>query len=108
MKPAAPHRPCQSDRHSEERREDVTENRGGRFRSESVSVLDRHDLPPLVSQLDIADRLGVTRHAVKQWRRRHGDFPLPALYIDLGEKPVWVWSDVWAWALKRMKRMRAR
>src|SRR5690606_22614898 len=83
-KPAAS--PAQSDRHSEERREDVTENRGGRFRSESVSVLDRHDLPPLVSQLDIADRLGVTRHAVKQWRRRHGDFPLPALYIDLGEK----------------------
>ena len=52
----------------------------------------------LVSVTDIADRVGVTREAVRHWssgKRRAGRFPTP-LGSPSGSK-VWEWSAVHAW-----------
>lgn len=49
-----------------------------------------------VGTIEIAERLGVTRDAVNQWRRRPLDFPEPQWTI--GGRPAWEWADVEAWA----------
>lgn len=52
----------------------------------------------LVNITDIADRVGVTREAVRNWasgRRRTGVFPLP---LDTpGGQKVWEWAAVHSW-----------
>ncbi|HMR94329.1 MAG TPA: hypothetical protein PKE05_02225 [Microthrixaceae bacterium] len=52
----------------------------------------------LVNITDIADRVGVSREAVRNWasgRRRTGVFPLP---LDTpGGQKVWEWAAVHAW-----------
>lgn len=45
---------------------------------------------------EIADRLGVTRDAVNQWRKRNLGFPAPAWTV--GGRPCWAWQDVHQWA----------
>lgn len=52
--------------------------------------------PEPVSTTEIAERLGVTVHAVRRWRVRHEDFPAP--WVTLAVGPVWRWLEVEAWA----------
>ncbi|HZA75497.1 MAG TPA: hypothetical protein VE623_03810 [Acidimicrobiales bacterium] len=49
-----------------------------------------------VGTIEIAERLGVTRDAVNQWRRRGLGFPEPQW--NVGGRPAWEWEDVEAWA----------
>lgn len=58
--------------------------------------------PEPVSATEIAERLGVTVHAVRRWRTRHDTFPQP--WVTLAVGPIWRWSDVAAWA-KRTGRL---
>lgn len=51
----------------------------------------------IVDQAAIAERLSVTKDAVKKWRLRHPDFPRPTANLAMG--PVWVWRDVHRWAV---------
>jgi hypothetical protein len=51
-----------------------------------------------VGTIEIAERLGVTRDAVNQWRRRGIGFPEPRW--NVGGRPAWEWEDVEAWARK--------
>ncbi|MQA84615.1 MAG: hypothetical protein GEV03_08330 [Streptosporangiales bacterium] len=54
---------------------------------------------PLVSTLDIAERLGITREAVRlatNGKVRGGGFPVSALSPN-GRHRLWRWSDVAAW-----------
>jgi hypothetical protein len=53
----------------------------------------------LVSISDIAERIGVTREAVRNWANgtRKAGFPLPRGIVGDAIK-VWAWSDVDAWA----------
>lgn len=48
-----------------------------------------------VGTMEIAERLGVTRHAVDKWRQRDPTFPEPRWKI--GGRPAWNWADVEAW-----------
>jgi hypothetical protein len=49
-----------------------------------------------VGTIEIAERLGVTRDAVNQWRKRGLGFPEPRWAV--GGRPAWEWEDVEAWA----------
>lgn len=51
----------------------------------------------LVSQVEIAERLGVTVKAVEKWRERE-KFPPPEWTLAIG--PVWRWSTVARWSQK--------
>lgn len=46
----------------------------------------------------IAERLGVKKGTVHQWRFRHDDFPAPDGNLSTG--PIWRWSTVKTWASK--------
>jgi len=52
----------------------------------------------IVSGAEIGRRLGVTREAVRQWRRRPG-FPEPVGRV--GQAIAWNWEDVRRWAEQR-------
>lgn len=50
----------------------------------------------LVTNADIADRLGLSPHTIVQWRARFkGEFPEPK--AQHGMAYVWEWADVYAW-----------
>lgn len=49
----------------------------------------------LVSITEIADRLGVQKNTVDQWRWRK---LFPAADFDLGVGPIWRWETVRSWA----------
>lgn len=56
----------------------------------------------LVTQSDIAARVGVSREAVRKWTRREGDKPFPAPFDTVGggdtrSSKVWQWADAVAW-----------
>ena len=51
----------------------------------------------LVGVPEIAERLGVTVHAVRRWRQRSLAFPDP-LAIVATSVPVWEWRTVERWA----------
>ena len=44
---------------------------------------------------DIATRAGVQPVTVRQWRRRHAEFPPPRWTVSA--KPTWEWADVVRW-----------
>jgi hypothetical protein len=58
----------------------------------------------LVNISDVADRIGVTREAVRNWasgKRRTGEFPIP---LDTpGGQKVWEWATVHAWLRHNLK-----
>lgn len=59
----------------------------------------RVEADPLVSTLDVAERLGITREAVRlaiNGQVRGGGFPASALSPN-GRHRLWRWSDVAAW-----------
>jgi predicted DNA-binding transcriptional regulator AlpA len=56
-----------------------------------------------VGVVEVAARLGVTRKAVDQWRRRALGFPEPRWTV--GGRPAWSWPDVEEWA-RRTGRIR--
>ena len=49
-----------------------------------------------VGAVEIAERLGVSRNTVDQWRQRDLDFPTPDWTV--GGRPAWDWSRVHDWA----------
>lgn len=51
--------------------------------------------PTVVGLVEIADRLGVPRTHVDQWKWR-GILPAPAWII--GGRPAWDWPDIEEWA----------
>jgi hypothetical protein len=53
----------------------------------------------LVTVTTIAERAGVTRAAVSNWRHRHADFPLPLVIHGEGARslPVFEWPEVADW-----------
>ena len=51
----------------------------------------------LIGLAEIAERLGVGRNTVDQWRRR-GILPDPLTTVS--GNPVWAWPDIEAWALE--------
>ena len=60
-------------------------------------VADPVDPDQLVGATEIAERLGVDRKTVSQWRQRGTDgFPAPV--ATLRQANVWAWPDVEAWA----------
>lgn len=55
------------------------------------------DLDQLVGAAEIAERLGLSRPSVvHDWRKRHPDFPAPAVRLSVGL--IWLWPDVERWA----------
>jgi hypothetical protein len=62
----------------------------------------------LVGPGEVAERLGVKRPTISQWRARYSDFPTPLAFLDDGRRgvvgrgatglPVWEWSSVATWA----------
>jgi hypothetical protein len=57
----------------------------------------RIDVDELVGTTDIADRLGLSSaQVVREWRRRHADFPAPVAKV--GATLVWAWPEIAAWA----------
>ena len=48
-----------------------------------------------VGAVEIAERLGVKRRTVDQWRQRDLGFPEPRWTV--GGRPAWQWDDVQAW-----------
>lgn len=58
---------------------------------------DSVDPADLVSTADIAERLGLAHtETVHSWRRRHSDFPPPA--VERGRVLLWHWPEVERWA----------
>lgn len=56
-----------------------------------------YDIDDLVGAAEIAERLGLTSSSVvRDWKRRHADFPTPVLVLRMG--PIWHWPAVQAWA----------
>ena len=51
-----------------------------------------------VGAYEIAERLGVKRGTVDQWRARELGFPQPRWQV--GNRPAWNWDDIEAWAKK--------
>jgi predicted DNA-binding transcriptional regulator AlpA len=69
------------------------------------------DVDNLVGAAEIAEKLGVERTVVHNWRRRSApvgmpDFPDPI--AELGRFLVWHWPDVesWARATGRLRRQK--
>lgn len=61
-----------------------------------VAVGRSVDVNQLVGAAEIAQRLGVRRQVVHQWRHRHEDFPEPVAVLQ--QAMVWAWPDVEVWA----------
>lgn len=56
--------------------------------------------PTVVGLAEIADRLGVTRSTLDQWKWR-GLLPKPRWTI--GGRPAWRWADIERWAKQEGK-----
>ena len=51
----------------------------------------------LVGATEIAERLDLSStQTVRDWSRRHDDFPRPVATLTMGQ--VWAWPDVERWA----------
>ena len=57
-------------------------------------VIDADDV---VNGLGIAQRLGVSKAAVSQWRTRHADFPHPLDLPGVVGIPLYYYSEVFEW-----------
>ena len=49
----------------------------------------------VVGTREIADRAGVKRGTVAQWRKRHDSFPKPDWVLATGPVWEWVWVELW-------------
>ena len=58
-------------------------------------VVRRVETEDLVGVSEIADRCGVSRQAVSNWRSRFDSFPEPLVDLECG--PVFYWPKVLAW-----------
>jgi predicted DNA-binding transcriptional regulator AlpA len=54
-----------------------------------------------VGAVEIANRLGVQRNTVDQWRQRRIGFPAPTWII--GGRPAWDWPQIEQWHNTRHK-----
>lgn len=59
------------------------------------------DMCDPVGVIEIADRLGVTRAAVDQWRFRPQRLTFPQPRWTVGGRPAWDWTDIDAWNTAR-------
>lgn len=57
-----------------------------------------------VGLAEIAQRLGVSRQAAKNWRTRGTREPLPAPRWTVSGAPAWEWDEIEEWA-KRTGRL---
>lgn len=76
---------------------------------ESVSRALRESIQAnggLLGKKEIGQRLGVSRQRVGQLIEDHKDFPAPVGTVS--GIPVWLGSDVDAWARRRHERLRKR
>ena len=64
------------------------------------------DTRDLVGTQDIADRLGVEKNVVSNWKKRHPDFPTPVVLVSAGHVSVYLWSEVQGWAMAHGKGRR--
>ncbi len=55
-----------------------------------------------VGAVELAERAGVARRTVDQWRQRHPDFPAPTWTV--GGRPAWDWPVVADWIDARLDR----
>jgi hypothetical protein len=60
-------------------------------------VVRKFEADQLVGAAEIAERLGVARQVVHQWRSRHPGFPAPV--ASLRQALIWYWPDVETWAV---------
>lgn len=74
------------------------DKRDGRRESSGAEQRRPSPFDPVGLQ-EIADRMAVSKEAVKKWRVRHPAFPRP---VDLAMGPVWNWPPVEAWAEARL------
>lgn len=53
--------------------------------------------PDLVSQADIASRIGLSRETIRKWVNKESNkFPLPHSILDSGQQ-IWRWIDIAEW-----------
>jgi predicted DNA-binding transcriptional regulator AlpA len=64
---------------------------------ERREVARTRNTPPedLVSQAEIAERLGVSLKTIHKWRERYPHFPEPYVILAIG--PIWQWVEVETW-----------
>lgn len=48
----------------------------------------------LYTMRDLADRWGVSRQLVNNWRERHIDFPAPLQYVSGGSIPIFTETSI--------------
>lgn len=61
----------------------------------SVRVGPAAETADPVGTVEVADRAGVSRSTVDQWRQRDLGFPAPRWQV--GGRPAWNWPDVATW-----------
>ncbi len=67
-------------------------------------MIDKFAAKDLVGAFEIADRLGMSHHAIVHvWRSRYPEFPKPIIKLHAGM--IWDWKEVEAWA-RKTKRIR--
>jgi chromosome partitioning protein len=54
------------------------------------------EISDLVGLSEVADRLGVSKQVIANWRQRQESFPQPIANLKSG--PVWQWAEIAAWA----------
>jgi len=54
----------------------------------------------LVNTLGIANRLGIGKSAVANWRERYENFPSPLEFPGVIGIPLWRWEDIVTWHKK--------
>lgn len=65
----------------------------------TASMTKTYAIENIVSNIDIADRLGVAQSVVSNWQKRDVDFPKPIGMV--GRRPVWDWERVAQWQFER-------
>jgi hypothetical protein len=61
------------------------------------------DVDDLVGAAEIAERLGLASSSVvRDWRRRHADFPAPVRTLRMGPLPRWPAVEAWARSTGRL------
>jgi len=89
-----------------ELRTELYDEAASRYIDAMANTLTGTAAEELVGPAEVAERAGVSRSAVAQWRRRYPDFPAPVAVLGAGRQApkgmaggmaVWTWGAVHAW-----------